>query len=638
MRFRILSGNIPPENVPEDLKVIHEGQATRVEAAQNVLVIKSARDTTILAVGTVVGRRTPEGRLQAIESLSSFISRLVEERPPASWKDAYEGDMVLIVVRSNGEVIVSGDRFFKRDVYVQEFSGGVALAADLDLLPENPALQGYDAAALAHSLTYYGHRPPKRHTIYRSVRRLAPGDVASIREGSISVDSTAFQPVPVREFSEQEHERYYDAFLEHLAAAGSPDGNSLFFSSGWDSSSILAGLVEVFGASKVTGFLGHNVYSLRSGTNNQFEMDRAQAIAKHYGIRLHVVELDYVNAGPDWIERVQKTFRAHNIQSMTGVNHLRLAHAASEIAPGAPIFTGEISDGAHNLGFSQYATIFHPTQEFREYSDKMAGYLFGPTFTHEFLNDRHTEDAIFQLFRSRAGDTIFDEAPEGRGPRMRQMLVSFFLRNGRIPLWSGRNLRMLTPQGLEGYTDEMASTYFTGIEDSEPEELYSWYLSLYNSFHWQGSTVSTIQKTADMVGLPAHSPYWDGALQDLFSIMPESWGRGLNLTPTKFPLKFMMEHKLGFPMHLQKGPHSYTYDIDPAFNHSIELMHHSSLAPLVRKIFSDKPYHEVLSPEIFDLSYIDGLADRFVAGEEQRGMALADLLSVWLLCQSGWYS
>ena len=100
----------------------------------------------------------------------------------------------------------------------------------------------------------------------------------------------------------------------------------------------------------------------------------------------------------------------------------------------------------------------------------------------------------------------------------------------------------------------------------------------------------------------------------------------------------MMEHKLDYPMHLQKGPHSYTYDVDPSFNHMIELMHYSSIAPLVRGVLSDKPYHEVLSPEIFDLEYIDGVVDRFLGGEEQHGMALSDLLSLWLLCQSGWYS
>ena len=33
---------------------------------------------------------------------------------------------------------------------------------------------------------------------------------------------------------------------------------------------------------------------------------------------------------------------------------------------------GEISDGVHNFGFSQFLTIFHPSLEFREYADKMA--------------------------------------------------------------------------------------------------------------------------------------------------------------------------------------------------------------------------------------------------------------------------
>ena len=320
------------------------------------------------------------------------------------------------------------------------------------------------------------------------------------------------------------------------------------------------------------------------------------------------------------------------------MNHALLAHGASEATPGAPIFTGEISDGAHNLGFSQYATIFHPTQGFREYSDKMASYLFGPTFTHELLGDRHNEDAVFQLFRSRAGNAIFDDPAEGRGPRLRQMLVSFFLRNGRMPLWSGQNSRMLTMEGLETYTDEMASIYFKGIEDSEPEELYSWYLSLYNSFHWQGSTVSTIQKMADLVGLSAHNPYWDGAIQELLWAMPESWGRGLNLTTTKYPLKQMMEHKLNFPMHLQKGPHSYTYEVDPTFSHSNELMHHSSLVPFIKELLEGKPYHDVLSDEVFNLTYIDGLVDNFLRGDEQTGAALTDLVSVWFFCQSGWYS
>jgi len=638
MKFRILRGETISSIPPVDgLSIVGSAPAVRIETDERAIVFDSPRGNRVVVVGTMVGRRKPCGRLTSIETVRGFIGEMVAETPAPRWARRYEGDAVIFCLSARGVVTVSGDRFFKRDIYVQQEDGVDCLVSDLELLPFSPAVQGYDQAALAHTLTYYGHRPPKKHTIYRSVRRLSPGDVASVSSDGMTVANSPFEPIPTREYSSEDHDRYYEAFLDYLATAGSDAGNSLFLSSGWDSTSILAGLVKVFGPRKVTGVTGRMLYSERSGNCNRFEIERAAAIAEHYGVRLHHVDLDYVSSGPDWVERVQGLFKAHNIQSQTGLNHARLAHGASEVADGLPLFAGEISDGAHNLGFSQYVTMFHPTQGFREYSDKMAAYLFGPTFTRELLADRHGDDHVFNLFMSQAGDTLFDQPAEGRGGRMRQQLVSFFLRNGRRPLWSGRNNKMLTGAGLDSYTDEMASTYFQGVEESDPDTLYSWYLNLYNSFHWQGSTVSTIQKMADHFGMPAHNPYWDGGLQDLFWSMPESWGRGLNLKPTKYPLKRMMEEKLDFPMHLQKGPHSYTYDVDPDFNHSFELMHYSRLKELAVPTLQKKEYHDLLSPDVFDLDYLDGIVDAYVRGDEQRGARLNDLVSIWLMSQSGWY-
>ena len=59
----------------------------------------------------------------------------------------------------------------------------------------------------------------------------------------------------------------------------------------------------------------------------------------------------------------------------------------------------QVSDGAHNLGFSQYATIFHPVSEFREYSDKMASYLFGKNFFKNIINKNEKNDVIFDLLK-----------------------------------------------------------------------------------------------------------------------------------------------------------------------------------------------------------------------------------------------
>jgi hypothetical protein len=620
------------------LEAVVELPDLRVEIDAGVVRTTSATGNRLFIVGSVVGRRDASGRLHTLESPHGFLGTIVDEYPASRWNQHFDGDAVLLAVARDGTLTLAGDRFFKRDVYVQKTADGLALGSDLSLLPDSPARDEYDSAALAHSMTYYGHRPPKRHTIYRAVRRLGVGDVATIRAGALDIARTPFTPVPYEEYAEDAHGRYTDAFLEYLAAAGSADGNNVLLSSGWDSSSILAGLVRVFGAKRVTAIIGRMFYSERSGNCNRFEIARATQIAEHYGVKLHMVDLDYVKDDPDWMPDVRDTFRAHNVQSMTGLNHARLAHGAARIGAGLPLFAGETSDGAHNLGFSQYVTIFHPTQAFREYSDKMASYLFGPTFVREFLEGRHEQDAVYRLFKDRSAGIEFDDAAAHGGGRMRQMLVSFFLRNGRLPLWSGRNVRMLTRDGMERYTQEMASEYFSGIEESAPETIYSWYLEFYNSFHWQGSTVCTVQKMADHFGLPGHHPYWAAGIQDFLRTMPESWGRGLDFNPTKYPLKRMMRDKFNYPMHLQTGPHSYTYDIDPTFNHSFELMHFSQFGKRAKEVLASKPYHQVLAAEWFDLPYIDGLVDAFLSGEEQRGTALNDLVSVWLLCQSGWYA
>ena len=57
--------------------------------------------------------------------------------------------------------------------------------------------------------------------------------------------------------------------------------------------------------------------------------------------------------------------------------------------------------------------------------------------------------------------------------------------------------------------------------------------------------------------------------------MSENWGRGLDLNPTKYPLKCMLKNDVDYPLHLQVGPHSYLYDIDPDWNVISELLSNS---------------------------------------------------------------
>ena len=162
----------------------------------------------------------------------------------------------------------------------------------------------------------------------------------------------------------------------------------------------------------------------------------------------------------------------------------------------------------------------------------------------------------------------------------------------------------------------------------DEENLYSHYLHLYNSFHWQGGTVATLEYTCDAFGLKCRLPFLDKALIDFLSKMPESWGRGLDINNTKYPLKWMLTHKIDYPMHYQSGPHSYLYDINPSFSHSDEIVNASSFTPLFRKVMGKEDYLKNFDSDYFDIEYIKKITTKYISGESIKGQELADILNL----------
>jgi hypothetical protein len=66
-------------------------------------------------------------------------------------------------------------------------------------------------------------------------------------------------------------------------------------------------------------------------------------------------------------------------------------------------------------------------------------------------------------------------------------------------------------------------------------------------------------------------------------------------------------------------------------------MYGSAFVPYFINLLRPRPYRDVLSPEIFDLSYIEGVVDNYVNGTETRGQELNDLLMICWLSAVGWY-
>lgn len=641
MRLRIVAGATFDDRYEDEagLQVLLRLPGVVIQGDETVEVISRSGQPIAILAGRVLGWQTAPGEMRRIERVHADLEPLLCQQPIDWFLDALEGRYILVKVKPDGSCDISCDRFGQVDLYYQHVDDGVVFATDLSLLPVSRRAGDYDQVALAHTLCIYGNRPAKRHTLYQDVKRLGVREISHLQDNRVSFREVPFRPLQTALYGEQELREYSETLLDAVGLRSSPNGNIVYLSSGWDSTGLLACLVRLHGERKVRAVIGRMKYAERSGVINQFEIDRAQAVADYFGVKLDTVEFDYWRRGPEDIDRLRPFLRSHQLSNMAVLNHAILAEYVAQRSDGEAVFAGEISDGVHNLGFSQFTTIFHPVLEFREYSDKMASYLFGPTFLGLLWDDKFQNDPVYNLLRGRLGKSAFDEPAPNPTGRTRQLLASFFLRPNRIPLWSLRNMNLLTEKGRERYSGEMEVSYLAKpAAEATADTLYSWYLHLYNSFHWQGSTVATLALTAKHYGLDMGLPFWDSRLQEFLAAMPESWGRGLDLKPTKYPLKWMLEHCIDYPLHLQVGPHSYLYDVDPSFSHAAEIMYGSAFVPYFKNLLQSRPYRDLLSPEMFDLAYIDGLVDRYLEGSETRGAKLNDLTAICWLSAIGWYA
>jgi len=641
MKFKINSYKNSPigYEVPHEMnKVIHD-RTVQVDASDHCMSTHIDKDTHLICIGQIIGRILKNGELTLIESWNNFISEAITQYSLKEVANQIEGRFMLVLVKSDRKVAICADRYSKLEIFIQETEQGVTLSSDISLLQEDPSARGFDQNALVHMLTYYGYCPPKKHTIYNSVKRLGVGEVAELFNGVINIKEDMFNGANSYNLNESDHKIYKNKFLNHLKIAGSDSGNVVYLSSGWDSTSILAGLVHIFGANKVRAVTGKMCYSDRSGVCNQPEIDRAKKIAEYYGIELTIVEFEYINNGVNYLEQIKGLMKNNQIYSLTAHTHGKLAEKVRSTSNNLDeaVFAGEISDGAHNLGFSQYATIFHPSFGFREYSDKIASYLFGPTFLSLIKTGEYINDPVYKMLINEKTGIKFDQVMEEESEQVLQLITSFFLRNGRVPFWSHENIKLLTNKGIKKYTEEMQKTYLNKASSSITEKnIYSWYLHLYNSFHWQGGTVRSLSLLADHYDINSDLPFWDTGIQEFLSTMPEDWGRGLDLNPTKFPLKYMLKNSIDYPYEIQKGPHAYTYDTNHSFNHMEEVFLHSKFRVVIQDALSDRPYKQILDKDYFNLEYIDSIVDKYLDNSIIL-QELSDLVPIAMMSYVGWF-
>tara|TARA_R110000868_G_scaffold155691_6_gene382170 strand:- start:38705 stop:40597 length:1893 start_codon:yes stop_codon:yes gene_type:complete len=586
---------------------------------------KDGQGNTYFLHGEVLGIKQKNGEITPTDGLST----LFENYSFDEINQLAEGRFIAIKTSASNEMEIILDRFAKFDLYFEKVGNGTILSTTQKDLPSF-STENFDVAQVAHSLMIYGNRPAKKQTLFNNISRLGVGETIHFKNDSFNIEKREFEPRRIAKFTEDDLHRYGEYFLESLRLRGSETGNIVYLSSGWDSTSILAGLVHVFGPSKVKGVIGRMKYSKRSAVINQFELDRAHKFAEHFGIELEVVEFNYSEHAKQYVDELCPLFKEHSIANMTAFNWANLAKHIGKIRKNnESVFCGETSDACHNLGFCQFASIFHPTYEFREYADKMYSYLFGPKF-YQLMKNKDTErDQVYQFLKQNYTSYKLEDISASADNLSEDLLKWFFLRSVRFPGFSLDNEPMLTDKGknlydkeLQTYTKEVASRV-------DNQNLYSGYLHLYNSFHWQGSTVASLALTANHYGFEIQIPFWDSRLQDWLSEMPEEFGRGLDLNNTKYPIKWTLKNIIkDYPFELQDGPHSYLYDVEHSFSHSSELLYGSSLTPIFKEKFKTGNYKKFLSSEYFNVSYFEELVKDFLSGVEKDGKERGDLFSL----------
>jgi asparagine synthetase B (glutamine-hydrolysing) len=563
------------------------------------------------------------------------IAKIIESRNVQNIYDSIEGSYYFIKT-GNDSVSIYTDKYCKKDLFFFRDGKEFIVSDSLEYFAKLKLTGEFDNVALVSFFTLYGNYAPKKHTLYKNIFRLGLNQSIEISKSGLGIKEYEFKPAEIEDYGSSKLEDYFNIFSDSIKYRSSENGiNWIYLSSGWDSTSILGMLREFYPAEQVRGVIGEMVYSERSGVINKFEVDRAKEIAKYYNIKLDVVPLDFTKPGvTDNMEKIIPFMKVNMINSFNTINFFMLSDFIEKnSSENDVVFSGEISDGVHNLGFSQYATILdHPDLGFREYADKMASYLFGPSFLNSVINNNYEKDVIYNFLKQRYGNSKFYSVLDRENIiKNTELLSSFFISPRRIPFYGLENLSILNEKARREFSASYKSEYFGEFgKKMNPSNIYSILIYLYNSFHWQGSTVRVIGKSLERHGKSIKLPFWDISIQNYLSSMPESWGRGLDFNRTKYPLKWILEYKIDYPMNLQKGPHSYLYDVNPGFSHLAEVLYGKRLNEYFRNALKDRKFEKYLDGEFFNLNYIKKIYKDYMSGVEIGGQVLNDLGSLIL--------
>ena len=527
---------------------------------------------------------------------------------------------------TNTQYILDGNYFFLKiyknkiefkiddkglyDVFYSNIKNNICFSNSLPLIRDKISHKlSLDNFSVLTALSSLSKRPPSKRTFFNEIRRLdsscsniLDGEKLKTKENDFIPKETE-QPRDDKTFLKKYHNE-----LISFSNIGKNKYKVLFMSSGWDSLMILKLLIERFGKKRVKPLIARLKFSKSTKNFNQYELDKAKKICEHFKIKLNYIDVDYKKIK----SYIKETETIANEKMLTGTFafflHYRLIKLGNKKFGPADFFSGEISDGSHNFGFSQYLTLVdNNSNGYREYCDKMMNYLFGPTFFQSVVKKNFLKDPIFNFLSSKLKIKL-KKIKHNKTDIFKNFMQSMFIVSNRFPLNSEIS-PFLNKNKKKEYLDNFINNYLKNIKFKNKNQIYSCYLHLYNKFHWQGSTVRPAYHIANNFSSNFINIFWNANTQQTLSTMPESFGRGLELRSTKFPEKEILKQSIDVDR-LNVGPHSYlsdTSNADPYY----EVIYNSNYRKIISDTFKKFDASKEFDRKYFDLKFIKKIINCF---------------------------
>lgn len=610
-----------------------ETQTWFVETSESALVFEVEGGRTVVVEGELFYRVDADDRATRFANGADIIDdlqRIYESSGPEGFSTLVEGEYAVAVVDGAGEAVtVFGDAFCRLSLFYRPDMERPVVSTDVkDLLHHLSELEP-DPPVL-YCLLLLGY-PPSKHTPYRGIRRLGPGQSLVLRDGRAELREASVSPLLIREMDASDLDRYGEIVEDAVVSRASSIENWVELS-GWDSAVILGVLREHFDAGAVRAV----TLGTKCADGRWFYVaPEAPQIAKHFDVPIEYVEYSLADAEVvrRWREDSRKWISYFIYEPPLG--YLTMADGIKRAGKsGAAAFIGSFSDSIHDFAFSHFGSLPYVSRGFRDYTSKMRAYMYGPSFLRKVLDGTFEDDFIYKLFKWHCSGTRFTGASTASTEqRIFDYLLSFVLSDIRLPFAAVATDPVFTEEGAEAFKDWLYEHYFKdAVRGVSPENMYFWLIRLYQRFHLQGSEKNTRDLCVEESGGVIRQPYYDLQLVKFAQQMPEDWGRGLEWAPGKFPLK-EYGRKVSVPYRLLDSiAHLDTGEGSERSSLGAEVMRSPAMAEAVRGGMGER---RDLWGSVFDSRWFDpqGVEQGLMDSSRARS---ALPLRLWMILNTDW--